>query len=154
LLAGLFAASAVALFDLVRNRDVLLVGVLVGPLIAAVGASLIEVIIVGLYAIALSAELGEINGIFFTNEHFARMGVVAIAALAAAVLTLVRQRRDSELEITRPQAMDAQRLKLALGAGGMGTWRWNIVTGEVHWDEQLEGLYGLAPGAVDGSMAM
>jgi len=154
LLAGLFAASAVALLDLVRNRDVLLVGVLVGPLIAAVGATLIEVTVVGLYALALALELGEINGIFFTNEHFARMGVVAVAGIAAAVLTFIRQRRESELEIARPQAMDAQRLRLALAAGGMGTWRWNLVTGEVDWDEQLEGLYGLEPGAFDGSMAM
>jgi serine phosphatase RsbU (regulator of sigma subunit)/PAS domain-containing protein len=153
-MAGLFAASVIALLDLVRNRDVLLVGVLVGPLIAAVGATLIEVIVVGIYAIALSTELGEINGMFLTGEHFARIGVVAVAAIAAVVLTLIRERRETELEITRPQAMDAQRLKLALGAGGMGTWRWNIVTGEVHWDEQLEALYGLAPGTFDGSMAM
>ena len=154
LLAGLFAASAVALLDLVRNRDVLLVGVLIGPLIAAIGATVIEVTVVGLYALALALELGEINGIFFTNEHFARMGVVAVAVIAAAVLTFIRQRRESELEIARPQAMDAQRLRLALGAGGMGTWRWNLVTGEVNWDEQLEGLYGLDPGTFDGSMAM
>ena len=82
------------------------------------------------------------------------MGVVAVAVIAAAVLTFIRQRRESELEIARPQAMDAQRLRLALGAGGMGTWRWNLVTGEVNWDEQLEGLYGLEPGTFDGSMAM
>jgi PAS domain S-box-containing protein len=154
LLAGLFAASAVALVDLVRNRDVLLVGVLVGPLIAAVGATLIEVAVVGLYALALSFALGEINGLFLTSEHFARMGVVGGAVIAAVVLTFVRERRERELQIARPQAMDAQRLRLALGAGGMGTWRWNLITGEVDWDEQLEGLYGLEPHSFDGSMAM
>jgi serine phosphatase RsbU (regulator of sigma subunit) len=36
----------------------------------------------------------------------------------------------------------------------MGTWRWDLTRGAVHWDEQLEALYGLAPGSFDGSMEM
>src|SRR5205823_1774691 len=48
----------------------------------------------------------------------------------------------------------AQRLRLALGAGRMGTWRWDLAKGKVDWDEQLEVLFGLAPGSFDGSMAM
>ena len=50
--------------------------------------------------------------------------------------------------------MDGLRLRLALDAGRMGTWRWDLTTGEVHWDEQLEALYGLPPGTFDGSMDM
>jgi PAS domain S-box-containing protein len=50
--------------------------------------------------------------------------------------------------------MDAMRLQLALGAGQMGTWSWDLTTGAVHWDEQLEALFGLAPGTFDGSMDM
>jgi PAS domain S-box-containing protein len=39
-----------------------------------------------------------------------------------------------------------QRLRLALEAGGMGTWEWIIATGEVVWSPGLEALHGLKPG--------
>jgi len=154
LLAGLFAASIVALVDGFRHSEVLLTGVVVGPLLAAVGASTVETLVVGIYAVALALLLGQVNGIFLTSDHFVRMSIVTVAAAATAALTRIREDRETELEITRPQAVDAQRLRLALGAGRMGTWRWDLVTGAVEWDEQLEALFGLAPGSFDGSMAM
>ncbi|HEV7524808.1 MAG TPA: SpoIIE family protein phosphatase [Acidimicrobiia bacterium] len=154
LAASLFAGAAVALIDILRHREVLLTGVLVAPLIAAVGASFVEVTIVGVYAIALAVLLGEVNDIFLSTDHLVRIGVVALASAAAVGLTRIREHRESELEIVLPQARDAQRLRLALAAGGMGTWRWNLVTGKVDWDEQLEALFGLAPGSFDGSMEM
>jgi PAS domain S-box-containing protein len=154
LLAGLFAGSAVALVDGVRHHEVLLTGVLIAPLIAAVGASTLEVGLVGLYAVALAVLLGEVNDIFFTSDHLVRVGVVAATGFAAMGLTRVRERREQELEVALPQVMDAVRLQLALGAGQMGTWSWDLTTGAVHWDEQLEALFGLAPGSFDGSMDM
>jgi PAS domain S-box-containing protein len=45
----------------------------------------------------------------------------------------------------------ATHLRLALEAGGFGTWRWVKATGEVEWDERMEQLFGLAPGTFDGS---
>jgi PAS domain S-box-containing protein len=154
LLAGLLAGSGVALVDAFRHHEVLLTGVLIAPLIAAVGASTIEVGIVGIYAVALALLLGEINDIFFTSDHLVRVGVVAAAGIAAVALTRVRERREQELDIALPQVMDAMRLQLALGAGQMGTWSWDLTTGTVHWDEQLEALFGLAPGTFDGSIDM
>ena len=43
---------------------------------------------------------------------------------------------------------------MALEAGGLGTWRWDMTTGLTAWDEQMEALFGLAPGAFDGSFEM
>lgn len=43
-----------------------------------------------------------------------------------------------------------ERLRLALDAGGLGTWMWDLGTGIVDWDERLESLFGLAPGTFDG----
>jgi PAS domain S-box-containing protein len=40
---------------------------------------------------------------------------------------------------------------LALEAGGLGTWRWNMQTGETHWDATVEQLFGLQPGEFDGT---
>ena len=41
-----------------------------------------------------------------------------------------------------------ERLRLALDAGQMGIWDWNMRTGAVEWTHNLEGLAGLAPGTV------
>jgi PAS domain S-box-containing protein len=45
----------------------------------------------------------------------------------------------------------AAHLALALEAGGLGTWRWNIQTGEIDWDAKVEQLFGLSPGEFDGT---
>ena len=153
-MAGVFASSAIALVDGVRHHEILLTGVLVGPLVAAVGASTIEVAVVGVYSVALALLLGQVNGVFLTSDHVIRVSVVAVAGIAATALTRIREQRETELEIALPQAIDAQRLRLALSASRMGTWRWDLRTGAVDWDEQLEALFGLAPGSFDGSMAM
>ena len=38
------------------------------------------------------------------------------------------------------------RLRLAHEAAQLGSWHWNLTTGDVVWDEQLEAIYGMAPG--------
>ena len=39
-----------------------------------------------------------------------------------------------------------QRLRLAHEAAQLGTWQWEIATGDVVWDERLEAIFGYAPG--------
>ncbi len=43
-------------------------------------------------------------------------------------------------------AASEARLRLAHEAAQLGSWHWNLATGEVVWDEQLEAIYGMAPG--------
>ena len=38
-------------------------------------------------------------------------------------------------------------LRDVLAASGTGTWRWDVSSGVVHWDETIEALAGLPPGA-------
>ena len=45
----------------------------------------------------------------------------------------------------------AERLQLALDAGHMGTWDWNLLTGSMAWSASLERLHGLAPGTFPGT---
>src|SRR5436190_11725747 len=45
----------------------------------------------------------------------------------------------------------AARLAVALEAGGLGTWRWNLRTGQTDWDTKVEQLFGLGPGEFDGT---
>src|SRR5205807_10665832 len=44
-----------------------------------------------------------------------------------------------------------QRLELALDAGHMGTWEWEIHTGKVAWSPGLEQIYGMDAGAFGGT---
>ena len=55
------------------------------------------------------------------------------------------------LDITERKQMEetlartVSRLNLATRAGGVGIWEYNLVTGQVDWDEQMQNLYGLTP---------
>jgi PAS domain S-box-containing protein len=44
-----------------------------------------------------------------------------------------------------------ERLQLALVAGHMGTWDWDIVSNKITWSPGLEQIHGLAPGSFDGT---
>jgi len=44
-----------------------------------------------------------------------------------------------------------QRLQLALDAGRLGTWTWDMAAGRTVWDERLEELHGLDPGGFGGT---
>jgi PAS domain S-box-containing protein len=43
-------------------------------------------------------------------------------------------------------AQSQERLQLALKAARMGTWRWDVASNTLEWDEQLHDLYGVEPG--------
>ena len=47
----------------------------------------------------------------------------------------------------------AERLSLALEAGCMGVWEWDMRTDKVWWSKRLEVIYGLTPGAFGGTFA-
>ncbi|GLV60324.1 hypothetical protein KDH_71440 [Dictyobacter sp. S3.2.2.5] len=42
--------------------------------------------------------------------------------------------------------MGEAEVQLALQASGVGTWNWNLLTGELVWNDQKRALFGLAPG--------
>ena len=44
-----------------------------------------------------------------------------------------------------------QQLALAMQAAALGTWTWDMASGKTTWDERLEELHGLAPGAFGGT---
>jgi two-component sensor histidine kinase/DNA-binding response OmpR family regulator len=55
--------------------------------------------------------------------------------------------RTAELEASTLQLLESeQRRSLALAAGQMGSWDWNIATGEMSWDAGQHSIYGLMPG--------
>jgi PAS domain S-box-containing protein len=44
-----------------------------------------------------------------------------------------------------------ERLRLALEAGHMGTWEWNIPSGRITWSPGLHAIHGIAPGSFAGT---
>ncbi len=57
-----------------------------------------------------------------------------------------------DLRLAEQQAHDlSEHFRSALAAGGLGTWRWNMETGETRWDARMEELFGLDVGSFDGS---
>ena len=48
---------------------------------------------------------------------------------------------------------EQHRLDLAMDAGGVGTFDWNVRTGELIWDQHQERLFGFEPGEFDGTFA-
>ncbi len=69
---------------------------------------------------------------------------------AAASEALDRQ-KELEREIAERKQSE-ERLRLALAAGRMATWDWNLRTDEPSSSENSEGLRGHAPGAFDGTL--
>ena len=52
--------------------------------------------------------------------------------------------------LQRSTAELTDRLLLALSAGGLGTFRWDMATGATDWDVATETVFGLVPGTFDG----
>ena len=60
---------------------------------------------------------------------------------------------EVRLEDQRLLRDSEERLRLAQQAAGMGTFEWDIPTGAVTWNRELEALYGLPPGGFGGTQA-
>lgn len=72
------------------------------------------------------------------------------ADLFAQVSAQLQERLKAEAGLQESEAD----LRLALEAAQMGTWNWNIQTGQIQWSANMEALFGLAPGEFDGSYEM
>ncbi|WP_162136206.1 PAS domain S-box protein [Zavarzinella formosa] len=72
-------------------------------------------------------------------------------------LNEVTDQRRAETDHKRIEAAlreSEERLRLALDAGGMGVWAWDIVTGQITWSDRVAEFYGMRPGEFDGTFAM
>jgi two-component system CheB/CheR fusion protein len=80
------------------------------------------------------------------------LAVVTLAGLflGAAIAERDRAERRRAFEYARLEASE-ERLQLALTAGRMGVWDWNMTTSDVRWSQSVEALHGLQPGTFDGT---
>lgn len=75
------------------------------------------------------------------------LGLEAAEPLVLAVSDDTRAVQEIQDE---SRALSAH-LRLALDAGGFGTWRWDLASGRTTWDGEMERLFGLPPGGFDGT---
>lgn len=68
--------------------------------------------------------------------------VIAMANVLGAAVA--RADADAALRAER------ERLRLALEAGRMGTWEWDMATGRLEWSATLEAIFGVEPGGFGG----
>jgi PAS domain S-box-containing protein len=63
--------------------------------------------------------------------------------------------RDDDARAVGPRERgtreNADNLALALAAGHVGTWTWDMASGLTKWDAELEALHGMAPGTFGGT---
>jgi len=82
------------------------------------------------------------------------MAMVAVTGLLLAAA--IAERNAAEAQRERDYArleLGEARLRLALEAGRMGVWDWDLVSGHIEWSPNLEPMHGLAPGTFDGTIA-
>ncbi|HXV31986.1 MAG TPA: PAS domain S-box protein, partial [Sinorhizobium sp.] len=73
-------------------------------------------------------------------------GGEVIGAVAASVDITARKQTEEALQESE------RRLQIALDAGRMRAWEWNIDTGEMIWSPGLDALYGLEPGTFEARL--
>jgi PAS domain S-box-containing protein len=65
-------------------------------------------------------------------------------------MVLVAQDISARRRAQAALAESEERLRIALDAGGMGTWDWDMRGGTMRWSESLERIHGLEPGTFGG----
>ncbi len=98
---------------------------------------------------------------YYPDTHTLSPQEVYLAQIIAANVAFAIQRRRHEERLAAAEASEhrarvsaetaADRLQLALAAGNMGTWEWELSSGRVRWSESLEAIHGLAPGTFGGT---
>ena len=75
-------------------------------------------------------------------------------AEADLALTIARQLGFSVARIQVEEALreSERRLQMALKAGRMGAWEWDIASGKVIWSPGLEELHGIQQGTFGGTL--
>lgn len=115
---------------------------------------------------AIKAKYPDCPVIMFTDTGSEE---VAVAGMKSGLSDYVLKGKLQRLSLALRQSLEQQRirgeyaaaveqlqlseerLRLALEAAYLGTWDWNVLTGEIVWSENHERLFGVLPGSFGGT---
>jgi two-component system CheB/CheR fusion protein len=102
-------------------------------------------------AVAIEATIAG-RGPFGSGPLHERLLLLQSFMAAAAITGLLLGAALSERRRAEAAArQNAARLELALQAGNMGTWEWDLHAGTVVWSPGVEAIHGLPPGSFGGT---
>ncbi len=84
------------------------------------------------------------------NTHLPSVVLFGGIIGSALFMLLIRFSQIAQ-NATKLSLVNEKRLRLALDAGLLGTWHWDIRTNAVEWDDALQRLFGLEPGTFEGT---
>jgi PAS domain S-box-containing protein len=87
---------------------------------------------------------GKIIDVFLSSTPLNLTDVSSGVTFAALDIT---GRKKSEEALRKSQ----ERFALAQRSGNIGSWEWNILTGDVNWSETIEPMFGFNKGEFDGT---
>jgi PAS domain S-box-containing protein len=89
-----------------------------------------------------------------SNRRYDHVQLAFAQELAALVVPIVANARLVERHRRAQEALriSEERLRLALEAGRLGIWDWNIATDEVVWSDRVYELHGIRPGEFAGTV--
>ncbi len=109
---------------------------------------------IDLPAILISGPIGEeeaADALRAGASDFVNKGnLTRLVPAIARELHQVEARRQ-QVEGVEVLKQTSERLRLALDAGGMASWEWDLKQGWLGWSERLEALFGLEPGEFGGT---
>ncbi|HXH05721.1 MAG TPA: PAS domain S-box protein [Vicinamibacterales bacterium] len=87
--------------------------------------------------------------VYFGSPHAFDPDELRLVETVARQVAFAVERTRREEMLRRHE----ERLRLALDAGAMGTWEWDVRSNRVEWSPALERVHGLAPGSFGGTFA-
>lgn len=112
--------------------------------------------ILSLAGVTALAVVLHAQGRPFTSDTFPWWTGLALFGVNVARTAAARAEADVMVsELARNMEMTEELLaehRLALEAAQLGTWRWYVSEGTLHWSAELEAIYGLTPGAFGGTV--
>lgn len=89
--------------------------------------------------------LGKFMVYYNTAHPFLEEEVQLAQTIAGHVAFSIQSKRREEA-----LRQNEERLNVALSAGRMGAWEWDIQTGKIAWNSTLEAIHGIPPGTFGG----
>lgn len=77
--------------------------------------------------------------------------VLTIYPIGSLLMCLLFLDQESRLKADRALRESEERYALAQRAANIGSWDWNIQTGDLRWSEQIEPMFGFEPGKFAGT---